>query len=358
MAKATNRVRKGIEAPPGLAIPQIVNDLTRRDFLVASGAAMLLGGCGGGGSEEADSSGETRTIEHKFGETEVSGKPERVVTVGVSEQDPALALGVTPVGVTEWFGEQPFAVWPWARGELGDAEPEVLELGDLNLEAIAALRPDLIVGTNSGMGGEDYDRLAEIAPTLAQSDEYADYNMPWQEQTSVIGRALGRRREAEELIARVESRIAKARERLAEYAGASAVLVNGGPAEGVINVYTSSSKNGRLLTALGFEVPEEFDELAEGGDQAVISLERLDLLDRDLLVWNLGLFGDRAEIEAIPLYQQLDAVNEGRDMFITNEEPYAAIGFSTVLSLPYAIDQLVPMLTAAIDGDPETEAPS
>ena len=65
------------------------------------------------------------TIEHAFGTTEVPSAPERIVTVGLTEQDSVLALGMTPVGVTEWYGEQPYATWPWAQDELGDAEPEV-----------------------------------------------------------------------------------------------------------------------------------------------------------------------------------------------------------------------------------------
>ena len=58
------------------------------------------------------------TIEHKYGSTTVSEAPTRVVTVGLVEQDALLALGVVPVGTTEWYGEQPGALWPWAQAEL------------------------------------------------------------------------------------------------------------------------------------------------------------------------------------------------------------------------------------------------
>jgi len=82
------------------------------------------------------------TVEHKFGTTEIPEEPERVVTIGFSEQDPVLALGVKPVAVREWFGNHPYAVWPWALDELGDAEPQVLVMpyGELDFETIAALR--------------------------------------------------------------------------------------------------------------------------------------------------------------------------------------------------------------------------
>src|SRR5262245_57702400 len=95
-------------------------------------------------------------IEHKYGTTTVESEPKRVVSVGFTDQDALLALGVVPVGVRDWYGEQPFAVWPWAQPALGDAEPEVLSAEELNYEAIAALQPDLIVGISSGMTADEY----------------------------------------------------------------------------------------------------------------------------------------------------------------------------------------------------------
>ena len=66
------------------------------------------------------------TVTHALGSTTIESEPQRVVTVGVTEQDTVLAVGVTPVGVTDWYGDQPYATWPWAQDELGDAQPEVL----------------------------------------------------------------------------------------------------------------------------------------------------------------------------------------------------------------------------------------
>lgn len=84
------------------------------------------------------------TINHKFGTTIIPREPSRVVTIGYSEQDAVLALGVKPVAVRDWFGDQPYAVWPWAREALGDAQPQVLRMpfGELDYEAIAVLQRD------------------------------------------------------------------------------------------------------------------------------------------------------------------------------------------------------------------------
>ena len=47
------------------------------------------------------------------------------MSVGFAEHEGLLALGVEPVGVRDWYGDQPYATWPWAQDELGDQQPEV-----------------------------------------------------------------------------------------------------------------------------------------------------------------------------------------------------------------------------------------
>src|SRR6185436_16457285 len=104
---------------------------------------------------------------HAYGSTTVPSAPERIAVVGLTEQDIVLALGVVPVATTEWYGDQPSAVWPWAQEALGGAKPKVLSVTDgFQFEEIAKLAPDLIIGTNSGMKKDDYDKLSAIAPTV------------------------------------------------------------------------------------------------------------------------------------------------------------------------------------------------
>src|ERR671923_237503 len=128
----------------------------------------------------------------------------------------ALALGLTPVGVTDWFGDQPDAVWPWAQDELrdlGDDPPEVVgDAETINFERIARLRPDVILALYSGLTDDDYETLSEIAPTVAQPDRYPDYGIPWEDQTRTIGEVLGRADEADTLVRGVEDDFAAARE--------------------------------------------------------------------------------------------------------------------------------------------------
>ena len=337
---------------------------SRREFLIGLGGLLVLGaaGCGTGGSEDRETGGEesasggTRTIEHKYGSTKISGDPKRVVTVGFTDQDYVLALGVKPVAVREWYGEYDYATWPWARDELGDAEPEVLPSTELNFEQIAGLEPDLIVGVSSGMTQEEYDTLSEIAPTLAQSGEFVDYGVPWQEQTRAIGRALGRQDRAGEVVYDVEARFAAAREEHPEFEGASGVVVGLTVEDDSYtpSPYGPQDVRGRFMSSLGFRIPEEIADLAGDSFFADLSRERLGLIDTDVLVWVTVVAESFEAVSTDPLYRRLDAAREGRDIFL-EETLSGALSFGSVLSLTFALDELVPRLAAAVDGDPDTE---
>ncbi len=332
--------------------------------------AAVAGACGGGteparsaasASGPSASSGSTDTpaefpvaIEHKYGTTEIAEEPERVLSLGYSDHDPILALGVTPVAVRYWFGEEPFGVFAWARDELGEAQPELLEMPELDFEKIAGLRPDVIIGTYSGMSADDYDTLSAIAPTVAQSGDHVDYGMPWQDVTVTVGRALGREDRAEQLVAEIEERFETARAEHPEFEGATVASVTGATG-GEYGFFASQDPRARFFASLGFDTPDAFDEIA--GDQfyGYVSAERLDLFDTDAVVWQQLAFNDggRAGIESDPFVQQLDAAGEGRMVFLEDELD-DAFGFNTVLSLPFVLDELVPMLAAALDGDPAT----
>ncbi|HWM19377.1 MAG TPA: ABC transporter substrate-binding protein, partial [Ilumatobacteraceae bacterium] len=228
------------------------------------------------------------TIEHKYGSTTIEAEPTRVVSIGFNDQDALLALGVIPVGIRDWYGEQPFGVWPWAQDELGDAEPVLLSPNgaELNIEAVAALDPDLIVGIYSGMTQSEYDLLSVIAPTIAQTDEFIDYGTPWQEQTRIVGRAIGKAALAEDLVTAIEDRYASVQTEHPEFVGATTAVAFS--FEGSPGAYTSSDVRSRLLADLGFVIPPEFDEIAGDAFFASFSAEELELLDLDTVVWIVG----------------------------------------------------------------------
>ena len=310
---------------------------------------------GGDGAEEGASSGDGAfpvTIEHKYGSITIEEAPERVVSVGYTDQDTLLALGVVPVGIRDWFGDQPSATWPWATDALGGAEPLVLDSSEINYEAIAGLRPDLIVGVSSGMTEEEYSTLSDIAPTLPQTDEFPDYGVPWQDGTRLTARALGQVDEAEALIAAVEARYAEFREANPDLEGLEGIVAYA-VSETEVGAYASIDTRARFLGDLGFVTPPEFDELAEGLFYTSFSNEEIARLDRDLVVWMPSSEEIRQRILSSPLRDGLRAVAEGREVFLDDLQ-VGAMSFSSALSLPFLLDSLLPQLAAAADGDPAT----
>lgn len=298
------------------------------------------------------------SVSHRHGTTEIAEKPERVVTVGLTDHDTVLALGVTPVAVTDWYGDQPHGVWPWAQDELGDAEPTVLPSDELAYEEIAAADPDLILGVDSDLTEKEHQRLSQIAPTVAQSADHPDFGTPWQEKTRVIGTALGATDEAEKLVDDVEAQFAAAREAHPEFDGQTAVIALTGE-EGNQYPYGPQDSRARFMQALGFELSPEIAELAGDEFFTTISAERFDLLNGDVLVWIPQTQAQADELRDDPVYQQQPVAQEGRDVFLSPDgEIGAALSYNTVLSLPVAIDGLVPLLPPALDGDPETEVPT
>src|SRR6478672_9138733 len=182
---------------------------SRRSFLGMTGAAGLAitAGHGAGRATAAPNSGPV-TINHAFGQTVVPSPPKRVVSAGFTEQDDLLAVGVVPIATTEWFGKEPFAVWPWAQTKLGGAQPTVLSIYDgIQVDQIAALKPDLIVATNAGVNADTYQQLSAIAPTIPQSGP-EPYFEPWKIQANAIGEAVFQADRMRSLISGVDGRFA------------------------------------------------------------------------------------------------------------------------------------------------------
>ena len=295
------------------------------------------------------------TIEHKYGETTVDAEPQRVVSVGFGEHDGLLALGVIPVAVRDWYGDQPDATWPWAQDELGDAHPVVLASDEENFEQIAALEPDLIVGISSGMTQEQYELLAAIAPTIAQPGEYIDYGTPWDVALEITGRAVGRSDEAARVIADTKQLFADAIAEHPEFAGASAAVTFF--FEEQPGAYGSQDIRSRTLTDLGFSVPAEIDALAGDAFFVSVSAEDLSILDTDVVVW-IGLGEDTtAAVRDLPTRPNTRMVREGREV-VADELLSGAFSHASPLSLEYVIERLVPELALAVDGDPATVVPS
>ncbi|KIR64610.1 MULTISPECIES: iron-siderophore ABC transporter substrate-binding protein [Micromonospora] len=338
----------------------------RRLSTLLTAAALLLvtlvaGGCAASEAGPADTaSGSSSaafptTLTHAFGTTTIAAKPERIVVVGLKEQDYFLALGEVPVAIRDWYGNMPNATWPWARERLGEARPEVLARAELDYEKIAALRPDVIVGLSSGMSRQEYDLLAKIAPTVAQPAGDGSWAVTWQQMTRAAGQITGRSAEAETLVADLEKRIASVAGAQPRLKGARTVFAS--TYEGQYYLFSPETTASKVLLDLGLTMSPEVTTLTDNANQsATISRERFDLTDVDVAVWSEAATDPGvATLLGDPLYTRLDVHTQRREVFL-GTEANGALAFSSVLSLPYVLDKIVPALAAAADGDPATDS--
>lgn len=293
------------------------------------------------------------TIEHALRATTIDSRPERIVTIGWSDQDAAIALGVVPVGTTEWFNNEPGALFPWAVEALADPEgarPEIVsQAGEINLEAVAALDPDLILALYEGLDEQEYELLSGIAPTVAHSADYDPFGTPWQDMTVTAGIALGREEQARQLVEDVESRFAEAAAAHPQWADETLLVMASVDASNY-QVFSLQDPKVRFFAGLGFQT--EFDWVAARVENNVATVSReeaLEYLDADRLVWTSDP-DTLATLDSDEIYSLVPAVQNDRVLYLDyTERPYpgAAVTFNSVLSIPYALELVIPELESA-----------
>jgi iron complex transport system substrate-binding protein len=280
------------------------------------------------------------TVKHMFGETKIPAPPKRVVSAGYTEQDDLLAVGVVPVAITNWWGDQPFGVWPWAMPKLGGAQPEVLDLSNgIQIDRIGALRPDLIVATNAGVDEDTYKKLSEIAPTIAQSGQDAFFE-PWKNQAAAISQAVFKFDEMAGLVKGIEDKFTEVGKSNPQFAGKKVLLLQGTLADDAVHTLTPDWHND-FLTQMGLVVPDT------GG--SVIPRDKMEsvLNAADVLIWTTESDDQRAALLADPTIAKLTATTSQRNVF-TGKDLAGAIAFASPLSYPVVADQLPPALTTVI----------
>ena len=280
------------------------------------------------------------TVKHMFGETKVPAAPTRVVSAGYTEQDDLLAVGVVPIAVTNWWGDQPFGVWPWALPKLGGAQPEVLDLTNgIQIDRIAALKPDLIVATNAGVDEDTYKKLSEIAPTIPQSGQEAFFE-PWKEQAAAIGQAAFKFDEMAALVKAVDDKFADIAKNNPQFSGKKALLLEGAIVDDAVHVLTPGWRSD-FITQIGFSIPDT------GGSTITRDKMALTLDGTDVLIWTTESDDQQAALLADPTVAKLKATIGNRSVF-TGKDLAGAIAFGSPLSYQAVADQLTPALAKAL----------
>jgi iron complex transport system substrate-binding protein len=275
--------------------------------------AGLVAGCGGSGSasDSAASSSEgtaandsafPRTLVHHQGETEIEAQPERVVALDNSLVEAIVALDVPLVGGIGSYRDQT-GFPPY----LGDAVADTEDVGPLetpNLEAIAALEPDLIVSA-SVRHEALYDELSAIAPTV-----FVETTGPiWKDNIRLMAEATGTEDRGEEVLEEYETRAAELGAAINEKEGdptVSMVRFLDGPTR----LYANASFSGIVFQDMGLARPadQDVDEFA-----VEIGEEEIRKADADHIFVTVFSGGEEAadRFRSNPLWQELEGVKAG-----------------------------------------------
>lgn len=336
--------------PPRDFTPTIdpIVDITRRRLLTAIPALGVFAAGVNCGDDDDDAGGEHTTtpgatnaafpvtIAHEFGETTVEKKATRIVAAGFNEVDFILAFGEKPVGIRDFIGTYPEETRPWARDLIKDTKFENIGGNEIDFEKVASLDPDLIMAVYAFLDDGAYAKLSGIAPTVAGPQGGAT----WKEQTRMTGQALGMEARAEELVADAEQRVKDAIAAHPEFKDKSLAILWGVTEPGAgYYLLPETDLRAQFFYDFGFVPPATTGE---------ISADQAQLFDTDAVV----VFGwTEEQMAGDRLFQGLDAVTGGHVLYFAWESDLAgALGFSSPLSIPYAVDVVVPLLADAVKG--------
>jgi len=288
-----------------------------------------------------------RVIAHALGQTEIPAQPERLAVLTYVDLEYALSLGIVPVfaPLSGHNNTETRDYHDAALAALGGERP-VFQGGSREIlpEAILATNPDLILGLQSVGIADAYAQLSNIAPVVAYEGEGVAA-AAWEANLRHAAEALARESEAEEVIAALEARFAEIAAAHPEFAGRSLIFAMPRPSE-IDFVTTEDDPSWDFFARLGFAQPETAAELLQSGNSGV-SLERLDLLEADILLLAFP-FGDaglvnQQELEEHELFRRLDVVQEGRYRVIPFEVA-SELAYPSPLSLNHTLDVLEPVL--------------
>jgi iron complex transport system substrate-binding protein len=313
---------------------------------MTAGLALATAACSSQKSGTVAGDGSV-TITHAFGDTKITSPPKRVVSAGFTEQDDLLALGVVPIAITDWFGGEPFGVWPWALPKLGAAQPVVLNLfNGIQVDQIAALKPDLIVATNAGLDQDTYTKLSAIAPTIAQSGQSAFFEQ-WKDQATAIGQAVFKADDMTKLIGAVDAKFTDVGKNNPTFKDKKIVVVSATTYEDAYDL-TPPGWRTEFLGQMGFAIPDAVNSFVKD-DRAQVPKDKLaSVLDTaDVVVWKTESDEEQGALVADQTFAALKSTKTNRNVF-TGKDLAGALAFTSVLSYPFVADQLPPMISKVL----------
>ncbi|MGN7472094.1 ABC transporter substrate-binding protein [Brevibacillus sp. SAFN-007a] len=254
----------------------------------------------------ANGSDQSYTVKHAMGETTIKGTPLRVVMLTNQGTETLMALGVKPVGAVG-AAHDPTQFYDFTKSFLEGTKSVGTE-GQPNLEAIAALKPDLILGMKF-RHEKIYQQLSAIAPTVFVEEPRGD----WKANFSLYAEAVNKKAEGEKIIADWNKRVAEFKEKAGDKLKTKVSVVRFMP--GKVRIYYKDTFTGAIFKDLGLARPasQDKEEFA-----AEVTKERIPEMDGDIMfyfTYETGK-GEASKIEQEwtndPLWKNLNVVKAGK----------------------------------------------
>ncbi|MEH6904228.1 ABC transporter substrate-binding protein [Neobacillus drentensis] len=278
---------------------------------------FLLAACGGNeekAGEGTKTTGEkSYTVEHAMGSTTIKGTPKKVVILTNEGTEALLALGVKPVGaVQSWLGD------PWyehIKSEMEGVEVVGVE-SEVNVEKIASLKPDLIIG-NKLRQEKVYDQLSAIAPTVFSETLRGD----WKDNFKLYAKALNLEAKGTEVLSAYDKHVEDLKTELGDKVNQEVSVVRF--MAGKSRIYYTDSFSGVLFDQLGFKRASQQEALFTPDNKlgllaVEVGKEVIPQMDGDLLFYfTYAPPGDQAALDTAkewtndPLWKNLNAVKSG-----------------------------------------------
>lgn len=260
---------------------------------------------GNGNAGDASAQGETRNVEHAMGSTKIVGTPAKVVTLFQGATDASLQLGVKPVGAVESWIEQPW--YNYIRDQM-DGVTNLGSENQPNLEAIASLKPDVIVASKT-RHEKIYDQLKAIAPTVMTEEVHI-----WKESLAITAAALNKQDKEKEFLQEWDRKVAEFKEKMGDRLKNTEVAVVDFRADHVRIVYTGFAA--LVLDELG--IPRPDNQKGESWGVKLTTKENIPQMNADVIFDQTSLGRDdgrmdlRASWMSHPLWKNLRAVQNNK----------------------------------------------
>ena len=262
--------------------------------------------------------GETVTVTHISGETEITKNPKKVVVFDYGILDALDALEVEVTGVVK------SSLPDYLKKYDADNYEAIGGLKEPDMEKIYEIQPDLII--ISGRQASYYEELSKIAPTINLGVVSEDYMGSFTENMNVLGQIFDKEKEVKNKLAEVEKSIKNLNEKATEMnVNGLITLAN----DGEFSVYGEGSRFGILHQEFGIKPVDTTIEDSTHGVKSTFEYvveknpDYLFVVDRSAVT---GGSVSAKELFENELVKKTDAYKNGNIVYLDSEVWYTAIG--------------------------------